>query len=120
MERDFQVVSQLTRSQAAHRGWKWAYGLCCRERREREAALHRQRRRMFAPALPHFGPRPAFYPPLPGPGFPGIVGGDYDRLPQPFFGTGPGMFGTGSGSGLMFGGSGLRRPGQGRGGNFGL
>lgn len=75
------------------------------------------------PAIPHMGPRPPFYP-APAPfGIPGITGGDYDRLPQPFFGGGPGMYGGGSGGmgGLgtsMFGGR--RSGGRGGGGGFRL
>lgn len=74
--------------QARNKGWKWAYGQLVRERAAREAAARRQRRRMFAPAQPRFGPRPPFYPAHPPAGFLGITGGDYDRLPQPAFGTG--------------------------------
>ena len=99
--------------QAARRGFKWAFGHCWAERRRREEDLARSRRRRFAPAVPHFGPRPPFYPPHAPPGFPGIIGGDQDRLP--FLGpTGihggglPGMFGL-SGSGAS--GGGARRQG---------
>lgn len=77
----------------------------------------------FPGHMPH-GPlmvRPPFMPP-------GAIGGDYDRLPQPFFGAGPGMFpglgggGFGAGGGVpgLFPGSGLPGgvvpPGPGRGG----
>ena len=101
--------------QAQQRGFKWAFGQCWRERRQREEALRRARNRMFAPGVPRFGvPRPPFYP-APHPGFPLMVGGDYDRLPQ--FGPGsglPGQFGGGGTApgGIFFGGGGRR---QGRG-----
>lgn len=119
-ETEFPSISALTRSQAAHRGWKWAYALCLRERRQREAAARRQRRRMFALAVPHFGPRPPFYPPHAPGGIAGITGGDYDRLPQPAFGTGPGMFGAGPSLGFLGGGGALRRQGGRGGGAHGL
>jgi len=73
------------------RGFKWAFGFCWTERRKRDedAARLRRRRRRFAP---HIGQAPPFYPP---PQFPGIVGGDHDRLP--FLG------GTGSRGSFGFG-----------------
>lgn len=86
--------------------------------------------------MPRFGvPRPGFYPQPPPPGFPGIVGGDYDRLPQfgpngvhgglpgqfgggaHFLGGGPG--GPGGGPGLFFGG-GRRQGGRGSSGGYRL
>jgi hypothetical protein len=72
------------------------------------------------PAIPNLGPRPPFYPPPGRFGIPGITGGDYDRLPQPFLAGGPGMFGGGAGlgglGGSMFGG-GRRQGGRGGGGH---
>ena len=66
--------------------------------------------------MPNLGPRPPFYP-APGPFGVPITGGDYDRLPQPFLGGGPGMWGGGGGlGGLMFGGGGRRQGSRGGGG----
>jgi hypothetical protein len=80
------------------RGWKWAYGVCYADRREREERARRRRR--FIPAVPYFGPRPPFYPPAAPRGFPGIIGGDSDRLP--FLGASGMHYGStrGSTSGL--------------------
>ncbi|CAL8468425.1 g7965 [Coccomyxa elongata] len=85
-------------------GARWAE----RERRRR------QRRRMLQdPRLPYPGSGPHLV--VPHPYYPsGIVGGDYDRLPQPFLGF-SGSRGSGSGgSGLFrgpgFGFSASRRP----------
>ena len=79
------------------------------------------------PAIPNMGPRPPFYPPPNRFGVPGITGGDYDRLPAPFLGAGPGLFRGGGGlggigGGTMFGpgSSGRRGGGGGRGGSFRL
>lgn len=100
--------------QAQHRGYKWAFGQCWRERARREEELRRARARTFIPGVPRFGvPRPPFYPPPPGPGFPSIIGGDYDRLPQ----LGPGIGGIGGVPGGSFFSSGRR---QGRGGATGF
>jgi hypothetical protein len=89
---------------ARHRGHKWVFGRLWRDRREREAAARRLRRR-FLPSAPRMGHvTPPFYPPI-MPGHPGIAGGDYDRLPPPF---GGGMFGGGGGA-FFLGGSGVGR-----------
>ncbi|EFN54736.1 hypothetical protein CHLNCDRAFT_134618 [Chlorella variabilis] len=83
-EREFPHAPPYFTAQAQQgRGYKWAFAQCWRERRQREEALRRVRARSFMPAVPHFGvPRPPFYPPPLRPGYPGIVGGDFDRLPQ--------------------------------------
>lgn len=76
--------------QASHRGYKWAYGQAVRERRAREEVARAARARAFMPAVPRFGvPRPGpHYPQHPGPGFPRIIGGDYDRWGGTAAGTG--------------------------------
>lgn len=109
-EREFPHAPPYFTAQAQQgRGYKWAFAQCWRERRQREEALRRVRARSFMPAVPHFGvPRPPFYPPPLRPGYPGIVGGDFDRLPQ---------FGPGSGLPGQFGGIG-RRHGRGGLGGF--
>ena len=61
--------------------------------RRKEDMEHRRRHRLqaFPPQNP-----PWFGPHMPGlfPMPPGITGGDYDRLPQPFVPGGPGMLGN--------------------------
>lgn len=95
------------------RGYKWAYAHCYVERRRaQEESRRRRRRRYTIPGIPHFGPSP-FYPAPPPRGFPGIIGGEQDRLPflggPGGLGGGPRLFGASSSSartqGLPFGGA---------------
>jgi hypothetical protein len=81
---------------ALKKGYKWAYAHCFIERRRAEEERHRRRqRRYMIPGLP-LGPRPPYYP-VPAPrGFPGIIGGDQDRLP--FFPGPPGRLAFGGGA----------------------
>ncbi|KAL4538896.1 hypothetical protein Ndes2526B_g02828 [Nannochloris sp. 'desiccata'] len=97
---------------ALKKGYKWAYAHCFLERRRAEEERYRRRQRRYViPGLP-LGPRPPYYP-APAPrGFPGIIGGDQDRLP--FFPGPPGgrfTFGGGVGSRSFGSGSG-GRPGS--------
>lgn len=105
----FPFPSVYVAEAADRRGYKWAFGFCWMERRRREEERRRQRARFF-PAVPQFGPRPPFYPPAPPPRFPGVTGGDQDRLP--FLG-GTGSFGSGRyGAPFnLFGSGGARRQG---------
>jgi hypothetical protein len=90
---------------AERRGWKWAAAALVTERRRRERlARLRQRRSALARPWPGGaigGPRPPFFPAPPGfGGAPGIIGGDYDRLPGGGGRGGPGLgFGGGGGGG---------------------
>jgi len=86
---------------ALKKGYKWAYAHCFIEKRRADEERQRRRqRRYMIPGLP-LGPRPPYYP-APAPrGFPGIIGGDQDRLP--FFPGPPrftfGVGGSGGGGG---------------------
>ena len=77
-------------------GLKQAFGQAWAERAER---VRRQRRRFVQPLLPPWGRGPHPLMPRPSP-FPGIAGGDFDRLPHPFLGL------QRSGGGGAFSGSG--------------
>ena len=57
--------------------------------REEERRERRRRRPLLAQPPAWFGPRMPGLFPMP----PGITGGDYDRLPQPFLQGGHGMLG---------------------------
>lgn len=67
-----------------------AYGRAVEQEKEAEGA---RRRWYFNPPLPRLGggggDQPPFYPPR----FPGIIGGDYDRLPRGTFPSGSGVRG---------------------------
>lgn len=79
-------------------GLKRAFGQAWAER-----ARMRRQRRHFMPGLPHPGAGPLLVVPHPSP-FPGIAGGDYDRLPHPFLGLPRGGGGAGVGGfGSLFG-----------------
>jgi hypothetical protein len=117
------VIDQIPR-----RGYKWAFAMCWRERELRRKEMEDARRRHYhflaSPPGPHFSPAP-FYPAPPPRGFPGVVGGDYDRLP--FLGgtgigggAGGGGFGGVPGGRGMFGTGSARRQGHGLGGGGGF
>jgi hypothetical protein len=92
---------------AAARGAKFAYARLAVDRREREAEARRAAR-WLAPPGRSFAPPPHYPAPAP-PGFPGVIGGDQDRLP--FLGGGAG--GRGALGGIF---PGVRRWGGGAGG----
>jgi hypothetical protein len=103
---DFPVPPVEIADAALKKGYKWAYGHCFIERRraEEERQRRRQRRYVVPGGLP-LGPRPPYYP-IPAPrGFPGVIGGDRDRLPF-LPGPPPGRFGGGGGGYSGFGGGG--------------
>jgi hypothetical protein len=102
---------------AARRGARAAFAAAAAERaraRRREAMAAEMRRRR---PRPHIFPIPGGpLPPPPGfPGYPGIIGGDYDRIPGG--GMGGGMMGGGRGG---FGGGGFGGGGFGFGGGAGF
>ena len=81
-------------------GLKQAFGQAWAER----ARMRRQRRRFMQPTLPYPGSGPHALVPSPSP-FPGIAGGEFDRLPHPFLGlprSGGGVFGGSGAAGLGF------------------
>lgn len=78
-------------------GLKRAFGQAWADR----ARMRRQRRR-FMPGLPQPGGGPLLVVPHPSP-FPGIAGGDYDRLPHPFLGLPRGGGAGAGGFGSLFG-----------------
>ena len=80
-------------------------------RRQEERRARQRRHPLYSqpPPIPGwFGPQVPGHFPMP----PGITGGDYDRLPQPFLQGGPGMLG-----GPLQ--QGYRTQGQGNGRGFG-
>jgi hypothetical protein len=118
-EREWPQAGRHEAQEAERHGYKWAFG-----RRWAERARRQRHRRLpphammpvpFPGPMP-FGParRPPFMPP-------GVVGGDYDRLPGGALpGGGPGMFPGGGGAlGAALGGGpfmpGFGPPGQGLG-----
>ncbi|KAL0053556.1 hypothetical protein WJX82_007510 [Trebouxia sp. C0006] len=95
-QQEFGSVTSYESMQAGRLGWQ---GIFTQKWVERDR-MRRQPRRN--PRLAPFPMRGSFAPPGP----PGIItGGDYDRLPQPFLGSTPGMFGGVLG-GSGFGGQG--------------
>jgi hypothetical protein len=105
--------SSATRAEAGRKGWKWVFGaewLRCKalQRARARAIYHVQQAPGFPYPFPGLGPgRRPFHPP-------GIIGGDYDRLPQGFIGGGmtPGfMVGGGGLQGGIVPGGGLMGPG---------
>jgi hypothetical protein len=113
LERDFPAAPSWITGQRERRGSKWCYAQCHRDRREREEEEGRRRRRRFMAAVPRF--HPLHHPAPAPPGFPGMVGGDTDRLPF-LGGTGGGLGGLGGPGGMFFGGGGRRQGGAGPGG----
>jgi hypothetical protein len=73
---------------AAARGAKFAYARLAVDRREREAEARRAARWLVPPGRRFAPPPPPHYPVPAPPGFPGVIGGDQDRLP--FLGGGAG------------------------------
>ena len=98
---------------APRKGYKWAYSHCYIERRRIQEEANRRRRHWRYSNIPG---APPFYP-QPGPfGFPGIIGGNHDRLPF-LGGTGGGgggfggLFRSGGGGGSINGSSARRQGG---------
>lgn len=112
-KQEFKVPTAADEANAVRRGWKGAFAARWRQRAERAAMARRCGPRWLPrvpPALPHgFVPPPPY---LPG-GL--VIGGDYDRLPMPMLGQGPGMYNPpGMGFGAPgFGGPGFGGPGLG-------
>lgn len=96
--RDFPQATPHLLEMAVEKGYKAAYGRAAEQEKEAERA---RRRWYFNPPLPRLGggggggDQPPFYPPR----FPGMIGGDYDRLPGGSF-----LGGSGVGGGFGFGG----------------
>lgn len=88
--RDFPQATPYLLEVVVERGYKVAYGRAVEQEKEAEGA---RRRWYFNPPLPRLGggggDQPPFYPPR----FPGIIGGDYDRLPRGTFPSGSGVRG---------------------------
>lgn len=88
-KQEFPGASAVTRMNGPRLGWKWAFAYEWRARQERER--ERARARLHHPPGPPFpgimpwGPARPRHPMQP----PHIIGGDYDRLPPPLWGTHP-------------------------------
>lgn len=83
---EFKEVGADSASLAERVGWKATFRRKWLERRDQRRRMEQQRR---APAVNPYVHNPW----MPQPPRIPVTGGDYDRFPQPFFGTGPGMFG---------------------------
>lgn len=84
------VVPAYVARDVSQYGYKWVYAECYKLRRKEEKEKERMQREWeeerrrnrwrHPPHVPPFGPAP-FYPGAAPRGFPGVWGGDYDRLP---------------------------------------
>lgn len=105
--RDFSAATPYLLEMAGERGHKAAYGRAAEQEKEAERA---RRRWYFNPPLPRLGgggggrgvvnDQPPFYH-LPRPRLPGMIGGEYDRLPRGTF-LGGGGFGGGGRRGFNY------------------